>query len=205
MKAGDTLSGIAKRELGRSGRWTEIYRIPQNRTTIGGDPEAAVASYERGDLDLVVVPSTSARRVIDDPNLKPEVVDTPQLTIAYYDFATCQNPKKCPPSTTTANGKTPLQNKNFRIAMSRAIDKKELIDVAYAGLGVPAASTVMPGIPGWPDDYDPYPYDVAKANEAMATADQRPQTEERDHQHGEQNEDEPQRELSEHDDCERQR
>jgi oligopeptide transport system substrate-binding protein len=28
----------------------------------------------------------------------------------------------------------------------------------------------MPGIPGWPDDYDPYKFDVAKANETMATA-----------------------------------
>jgi len=137
---------------------------------IGGDPEAAVAAYERGDLDMVVVPSTSAQRVVEDPNLKPEVVDTPQLTIAYYDFATCQNPAKCPPSTTTADKKTPLSNKNFRIALSRAIDKKELINVAYAGLGVPAAGPVMPGIPGWPDDYDPYPFNVEEANKAMATA-----------------------------------
>ncbi len=28
----------------------------------------------------------------------------------------------------------------------------------------------MTGIPGWPDDYDPYAFDVAKANEHMATA-----------------------------------
>jgi oligopeptide transport system substrate-binding protein len=138
--------------------------------TIGGDPEAAVASYERGDLDVVVVPGTSARRVVDDPALKPEVVDSPQLTIAYYDFATCQNPKKCPPSTTTADKKTPLSNKNFRIALTRAVNKQELIDVAYGGLGVPANGSVMPGIPGWPDDYDPYPFDVAAAQAAMKTA-----------------------------------
>ena len=138
--------------------------------TFGGDPEAAVASYERGDLDTVQVPGSSARRVLEDPTLKDQVKDLPQLTIAYYDFATCQNPKKCPPSTTTANGKTPLQNKNFRIAMTRAIDKKELIDVAYGGTGKPATGSVMPGIPGWPDDYDPYSYDVKAANEAMKLA-----------------------------------
>ena len=38
VKPGDTLSAIAKRELGSSARWTEIYRIPANRTTIGGNP-----------------------------------------------------------------------------------------------------------------------------------------------------------------------
>jgi oligopeptide transport system substrate-binding protein len=138
---------------------------------IGGDPEAAVAAYERGDIDSVLVPGTSARRVIEDPALKPEVVDLPQLSIAYYDFATCQNgPKKCPKSTATANGESPLENKNFRIAMTEAINKQELIDVTYAGLLKPADGSVMPGIPGWPDDYHPFAFDVTKAQASMATA-----------------------------------
>ncbi len=137
---------------------------------IGGDPEAAVASYERGDLDIVPVPGTSAQRVVDDATLKPQVIDTPVASVTYYDFATCQNPVKCPPSTATADGKTPLANKNFRIAMTRAIDKKEMLKVVSAGVGTVASSSVMPGIPGWPDDYDPYPFDVAAANAAMATA-----------------------------------
>jgi hypothetical protein len=38
VKVGDTLSGIAKRELGSSSRWPDIYRIPANRATIGSNP-----------------------------------------------------------------------------------------------------------------------------------------------------------------------
>ncbi len=128
--------------------------------TFGGDPEAAVAAYEKGDLDLVRVPGTSTRRVAEDPNLKDQVHDTPALTIAYYDFATCQNPKKCPPSKATADGKTPLSNKNFRIALTEAVNKQELIDLTYGGLGTVANGSVMKGIPGWPDDYDPYAFNV---------------------------------------------
>jgi oligopeptide transport system substrate-binding protein len=138
---------------------------------IGGAPEAAVAAYERGDLDTVLVPGSEARRVKDDATLGPQVQDLPQLSIAYYDFATCQNgPAKCPKNATTKDGMSPMANKNFRIAMTEAINKQELIDVTYAGLLKPADGSVMPGIPGWPDDYHPYAFDVAKAQASMKTA-----------------------------------
>jgi oligopeptide transport system substrate-binding protein len=138
---------------------------------IGGDPEAAVANYEQGGLDAVKVPSTSIVRVAEDPNLKEQIKDTPQLGVTYYDFATCQeNAQKCPPSKTTADGKSPMANKNMRIALTQAVDRKELIDIAYAGMVQPGVGTVMPGIPGWPDDYEPYPFDPAKAKESLATA-----------------------------------
>ena len=38
VKSGDTMSGIAKHELGSSARWPEIYRIPANRKLIGPNP-----------------------------------------------------------------------------------------------------------------------------------------------------------------------
>jgi len=38
VKGGDTMSGIAKRELGSSARWPEIYRITANRKLIGPNP-----------------------------------------------------------------------------------------------------------------------------------------------------------------------
>ena len=38
VKSGDTMSGIAKHELGSSARWPEIYRIAANRKLIGANP-----------------------------------------------------------------------------------------------------------------------------------------------------------------------
>ena len=46
VKPGDTLATIAKRELGLSSRWVEIYAIPANQTTIGRDP-ATVRADQR--------------------------------------------------------------------------------------------------------------------------------------------------------------
>ena len=37
VRSGDTLSGIAKRELGAASRWPEIYNL--NRAVIGPDPD----------------------------------------------------------------------------------------------------------------------------------------------------------------------
>ena len=138
---------------------------------IGGDPEAALAAYETGDIDTVPVPGTSVRRVADDPKLKDQIQDIPQLAITYYDFANCQaGDDKCPAQTGTANGKSATSNKNFRIALTQAVDKSAFIDLTFGGIGQAANSMVMPGIPGADPDYNPYPYDPAKAAEHMALA-----------------------------------
>jgi oligopeptide transport system substrate-binding protein len=61
-------------------------------------------------------------------------------------------------------------NKNFRAALTQAVDKKAFIDATFAGIGQPANSFVMPGIPGYQEDLDPFPYDLEKAKASMATA-----------------------------------
>jgi len=82
-------------------------------------------------------------------------VDIPQLAITYYTY----------------NNKTgPTANKDFRIALTQAIDKKAFIDATFAGIGEVANSMVMPGIPGYQKDLDPYPYDLASAKQHMTTA-----------------------------------
>jgi len=142
---------------------------------IGGPLEQAYQAYANGDLDAVQVTNTALIHQIDaDPSIKGEAHDTPALGESYYDFANCQDPSatadnpKCPKGG-LPDGKPPTTNKNFRIALPQAIDKQEFINVTYGGLGTPATSSVMPGIPGH-DDYNPYPFDIAAAQQHMATA-----------------------------------
>jgi oligopeptide transport system substrate-binding protein len=155
--------------------------VPTNRLQmqIGGDPDAALALYEQGGLDMVGVPGPQVRRILDDPTLSQEAVQLEALSITYYGYANCQDATGefsaalCPVSAATANGSGPTQNLNFRIALTQSIDKQRMIDILRGGLGTPANTIVMPGIPGFDEEYNsnpPYPYDPAAAQAALATA-----------------------------------
>ena len=129
-----------------------LTEIDMSMTT---EPAQGQAAFEAGELDMVLTPSEDIQRVKADPVLGPLVQDIPQLAITYYTF----------------NNKTgPTANKDFRIALTQAIDKKAFIDATFAGIGEPANSFVMPGIPGYQEDLDPYPFDLASAKEHMKTA-----------------------------------
>jgi ABC-type oligopeptide transport system substrate-binding subunit len=103
------------------------------------------------------------------------------LLLEYYDFANCQLKDgagnfQCPPNDAVAKGViggSPTQNMHFRQALTQAIDKAELINNTFAGVGVPAYSPTMPGVPGFPTiigDNTPLPYDPAEALANLATA-----------------------------------
>lgn len=149
----------------------EAPKLSEVRYQIGGDVSAAVAAYERGDLDAVLVAAgADIRRVGGDPNLQDQIVDQPSLSITYYGYATCQQPADACPASSLPDGKAPTANKNFRIALSQAVDKQAFIDLTFGGNGQIANSIVMPGIPGYDEEYNPYPYDVTAAQAALATA-----------------------------------
>lgn len=129
-----------------------LTEIQMSMTT---QPAQAQAAFEAEELDMVQTPSEDVIRVKADPILGPMVQEIPTTSITYYDY----------------NNKTgPTANKNFRIALTQAIDKKAFIAAAFAGVGAPANSFVQPGIPGYQPDLDPYPYDLVKAKESMAKA-----------------------------------
>jgi len=129
-----------------------LTEIDMSMTT---EPAQGQAAFEAGELDMVLTPSEDIQRVKADSVLGPMVQDIPQLAITYYTY----------------NNKTgPTANKDFRIALTQAIDKKAFIDATFAGIGKPANSFVMPGIPGYQEALDPYPFDLAAAKDHMKTA-----------------------------------
>ena len=130
------------------------------------------AAYEAGEVDAVYpVPTEDVQRVKADPVLGAEYSEASGLSITYYTYnngtdpsgegklARCQDPKACP-----------TNNLNFRIALTEAIDKPAFINATFSGLGQVANSFVMPGIPGYDETIDPYPFNLDDAKAHMATA-----------------------------------
>lgn len=136
------------------------------------DVAARLAAYETGEIDMMSsVPGSDIERIKADPVLSTEYSEQPGLSYTYYNFANgndttgkakldrCVEPTDCPTA-----------NKNFRIALTQAIDKQALIAAAAGGLAVPGAIPVMPGLPGYDASIDPYPYDLDAAQASMAKA-----------------------------------
>jgi len=129
--------------------------LTEIQMSMSAEPAQEQAAYEAGEQDMVQTPSEDVIRVKADPVLGATVVEIPTTSITYYDF----------------NNKTgPTANKDFRIALTQAIDKTAFINATFAGVGAPANSFVQPGIPGYQPDLNPYPFDLVKAKEHMATA-----------------------------------
>ena len=64
----------------------------------------------------------------------------------------------------------PFDDKRVRLAINYAIDKQEIIDGVYLGLGINIASPYKPGTRWSNPNLQPYPYDPAKARELLKAA-----------------------------------
>lgn len=153
--------------------WTgDAPKLQEIRVSMSPEPAQAMAAYETGEIDMLLpVPSEDIERVKGDPVLSLEYSEGPSLAITYYNYNNgtdpsgegtlkrCADPKACP-----------TMNKNFRIALTQAVDKKAFQDATFAGIGKVAGTMVMPGIPGALPDYEPYPVDVTAAKASMDKA-----------------------------------
>jgi oligopeptide transport system substrate-binding protein len=138
--------------------------------SMSAEPAQEQAAYEAGELDMVATPSEDILRVKADavlgakssksrPSRSPTTATTTAPIRRAKARSRCQDPKACP-----------TNNKNFRIALTQAVDKQAFIDATFAGIGQVANSFVMPGIPGYDESINPYPYDPDAAKASMETA-----------------------------------
>ena len=116
--------------------------LTEIQVSMSPEPAQAMAAYEVGEIDMLLpVPSEDIERVKADPVLSAEYTEETSLAITYYNYnngtdpsgtgtlARCADPKACP-----------TMNKNFRIALTQAVDKVAFQNATFAGIGASPAA-----------------------------------------------------------------
>jgi len=118
----------------------------------GGSP---MTMYETGELDAVPVGLADIERVSDPSNpLNKELsITLPTLSIFYIGF-NVQKP--------------PFDDQKVRQAFNYAIDKDKYVEVVWKKMQLKAEGILPPGMPGYNENLQGYPYYPEKARQLIA-------------------------------------
>jgi peptide/nickel transport system substrate-binding protein len=106
----------------------------------------------------------------NEPNVK--VVTGPPFAPSVSDIIFNQTkPENCPPTDGKCTGHPALLDRNVRLALAHATDKKKIIDVVLLGLGDPGLTLIPNGLgPFYNSSLVDYAYDVDLANKILDDA-----------------------------------
>lgn len=133
--------------------------------------DALVQAIRTGQVDMITeMPNTAAESLDADPNI--ELVVGAPFAPGVTDIIFNQiDPENCPEDGGLCTGHPALRDRNVRLAMAHATDKKKLIDVILLGLGEPGLTLIPDGLGVWYNNtIRDYKYDVAKANQILEAA-----------------------------------
>jgi peptide/nickel transport system substrate-binding protein len=125
-----------------------------------------VAALLAGDVQLIDKPPVQdLPRLEKDPDL--EVVKGLSNRVIYLHFDHFQEPT---PGIKGTNGKNPFKDLRVRQAVSKAIDRKAIVERIMQGVAVPANQLLPPGMFGHNTDLQVEPYDPEGAKQLLAEA-----------------------------------
>jgi ABC-type transport system substrate-binding protein len=135
--------------------WEGKAALARVEMPIVKDENTRLSMYEKGDLDIALVPSGQLDRVKGDAKLSKELSSYPRLQIYYLAMN---------------QAKPPFDKKEVREAFNYGVNKAQVTEIALKGALTPADGIVPPGMPGFNKDLKPLAYDGAKAKQLLAQA-----------------------------------
>lgn len=148
----------------------EYVKLDANKQYFGGaskidhvilkyyaDPDSMVQALVTGEVDAIAPPSGSVAKLATEKNIK--VVTWPSRSISEMGFNTWSDP--------SSKGNPALKDYKFRQALAHAINKTEIINLAYHGLAAPAESVLTPKMTLYywePSAGEKLDFNIAKAN-----------------------------------------
>jgi ABC-type transport system substrate-binding protein len=122
---------------------------------IGASPQLMLEQFERGEIDAipgfldnVYMGPSQYLQVLKSPTLKSEYIHAPDIGFAYLYL----DPQI-----------KPFNNLDLRIAITYALNKRDLSEVLTNGRGPVANSILPPGMPGYDPKMDAYPVNYNSA------------------------------------------
>lgn len=116
------------------------------------EPSTAVAEFESGNVDVLVVPDRETRSWEANDELRPLLRAAPSLRLIYVAINTRHGP---------------LADARVRQAINYAIDRRMLLDRLLGGRGTLAAGVIPPALDGADLRRAPYPYDTLRARQLL--------------------------------------
>jgi oligopeptide transport system substrate-binding protein len=119
------------------------------------EPSTAVAEFESGNVDLLVIPQGETASWEETDEKKALLHSAPALILYYVAINTTRGP---------------LKDARVRQAINHAVDTKTILDELMGGRGFLARGVVSPILDGADTTRARYAYDVAKAKELLTAA-----------------------------------
>lgn len=119
------------------------------------DTSTSVAEFEAGNLDELEIPAADIDRFQNNADYVPYIVKNNTLWNYYIGL--------------TSN-KKPFDDVKVRKAFCHAIDREAILNTVLRNKSVLSNGPIPPGLDGYRDDLNPYPYDPEKAKELLAEA-----------------------------------
>ena len=124
------------------------------RARIIAEPSTAVAEFESGNVDVLLVPASDTRRW-ENPGSTAVMMSVPALQFVYVGINTTRGP---------------LTDPRVRRAINLAIDRREIVQRLISGRGRLAAGVIPPTLDGADTLRAPYAFDPAKARQLVSEA-----------------------------------
>lgn len=119
------------------------------------DASTSVAEFEAGNLDDLEIPSADIDRFQNNADYSPYIIKKSTLWNYYIGL--------------TSN-KKPFDDIKVRKAFCHAIDREAILNTVLRNKSALSNGPIPPGLDGYRDDLNPYPYDPEKAKELLTEA-----------------------------------
>ncbi|HLS08411.1 glutathione ABC transporter substrate-binding protein [Lentibacillus sp.] len=134
--------------------WGEPAKLDSVTFKVVSEQSSRVAELETGTSHVAdAIGPNNISRVEGMPNAS--VLQEPSVSLSYIGFNV---------------QKEPFDDKRVRQAISMAINKEEIIEGVYNGVGIPAIGPLAPPVFGYDESVDGLEYDLEKAQELLAEA-----------------------------------